>query len=363
MKRRTRCAVMAAVAASAIGVGGGGCLERPVVNRTPALDTVVNIVNPSQSIDKVDILFDIDNSASMGDKQAYLVQAIPDLVSRFVNPLCVDASGASHGPSAAGVCPQGSSPEFAPVHDLHLGIVSSSLGQRGGDICGPTTPAVPPFQNVLAHDDDRAHLLDRTLTFNGPSVSEWNRGGRLARPVSLLVPRRGQIRGRRRAPGNRSRTRGPWPPTSRPSWAARASSGAASNLQLESWYRFLVQPDPFDSIVVERGRRLVERRRHDDSPPAPRVPAPRFSRAGRRPQRRERLRDRRSCLERTGGRLDEQRDSRFREAHRRARTPRRRVASPARKATPPRPTRPAWRSSTTRPRTTGASTPTSATST
>ena len=35
-----------------------------------------------QSVDKVDLLFMIDNSSSMGDKQALLAQAVPDLVTR-----------------------------------------------------------------------------------------------------------------------------------------------------------------------------------------------------------------------------------------------------------------------------------------
>ena len=35
----------------------------------------------------------IDNSASMGDKQAYLAQAIPDLLSRLVTPNCLDVNG------------------------------------------------------------------------------------------------------------------------------------------------------------------------------------------------------------------------------------------------------------------------------
>ena len=47
----------------------------------------------------------IDNSASMGDKQAYLATAIPDLVTQLV----------------------------ATTQDIHIGIVSSSLGPRLGD--------------------------------------------------------------------------------------------------------------------------------------------------------------------------------------------------------------------------------------
>src|SRR5215469_14356279 len=87
-------------------------------------------VAPRSPPTKVDILFDVDNSASMGGKQAFLMQAVPDLIGRLLNPNCVDsASGAVLGPSSDGQCIQGA-PEFPPVHDLHLGMVTSSLGPR-----------------------------------------------------------------------------------------------------------------------------------------------------------------------------------------------------------------------------------------
>src|SRR5580698_9938603 len=56
---------------------------------------------------KVDLLFDIDNSAAMGDKQVYLMQAIPDLLGRLVQPNCVDATGNPTGQQSdiTGVCP------------------------------------------------------------------------------------------------------------------------------------------------------------------------------------------------------------------------------------------------------------------
>src|SRR5581483_589558 len=139
-----------------LGVIGAGCLSRPVEHTDPNLKTNFTAVVENKSIDKVDILFDIDNSASMGDKQDYLKAAIPDLVNRLVNPNCVDANGVSQGPSTNGTCTGNNKPEFTPVHDMHLGIISSSLGARGGDACGDNTMALPPFQNVLAHNNDKA---------------------------------------------------------------------------------------------------------------------------------------------------------------------------------------------------------------
>jgi hypothetical protein len=43
-------------------------------------------------VNKVDLLFDIDNSSSMADKQEYLAKAIPDLVARLVTPIRIGSS-------------------------------------------------------------------------------------------------------------------------------------------------------------------------------------------------------------------------------------------------------------------------------
>jgi len=145
-------------------------------------------------VNKVDLLFMIDNSASMGDKQAYLSAAIPDLVTRLVTPNCIDPSNGSvvgtSTPSANGTatCPDGSQPEFPAVHDLHVGIVSSSLGPRLGDqepppamgqtsgaggVCLPTSTITLPNSTgtqvtLNNHNDDQAHLLTRSATQADP---------------------------------------------------------------------------------------------------------------------------------------------------------------------------------------------------
>ncbi len=219
------------------------------VTLAPPLGAVLQ----TKTIDKVDILFDVDNSASMGDKQAYLQAAIPDLINRLVNPNCVDSGGASHGASGNGVCADASDhPEFTPVHDLHLGIISSSLGARGGDACGAATMALPPFQNVLAHNDDKAHLLNRTLTFanGGAAVTEGVvPDAPLPDPYLYWFP----------GAQNRGVTAGPGNPLSNvpatqliTDFASMVVGvgvfGCGIESQLESWYRFLVQPDPYDSV-------------------------------------------------------------------------------------------------------------------
>src|SRR5450755_1852011 len=108
-----------------------GCLDRPVTANNPTTKSNFVSHDTQTTVNKVDLLFDIDNSASMGDKQAYLEKAVPDLVTRLVRPNCFDdVTSKLVGPSTLGACPTGSTIEFAPVHDMHLGVISSSLGTR-----------------------------------------------------------------------------------------------------------------------------------------------------------------------------------------------------------------------------------------
>jgi hypothetical protein len=50
----------------------------------------VDRVSVSVSGDKLDLLFMIDNSISMADKQELFGLAVPALVGRFVDPVCID---------------------------------------------------------------------------------------------------------------------------------------------------------------------------------------------------------------------------------------------------------------------------------
>ena len=101
----------------------------------------------SNAITGIDLLLMIDNSASMADKQATLAAAVPQLLGQLIQPKCVDASGNSLSPpvavalGAANPCAAagaGFSPEFNPVNNIHIGIVTSSLGDHGANtLCTP----------------------------------------------------------------------------------------------------------------------------------------------------------------------------------------------------------------------------------
>ncbi|HEX3770745.1 MAG TPA: hypothetical protein VHV30_07775 [Polyangiaceae bacterium] len=252
-------------------VSTGGCLDRPVAATHPVTRTNLTAVVNERPIDKIDLLFDIDNSASMGDKQDFLVKAVPDLLSRLVTPECLDAGGNWNHTSvgADGTCAMGRR-EFAPIQDMHIGILSSSLGSRLSTAGKSSTPVCPPsgvgdqikFPSGMVadrHNDDQGRLLDRSGNAMSPDDEATYRDVPLgaADPNHFL------------------------------DWFPAAASGAAAPIaampavtsvtdlqndfeglvagvhqfgcgvesQLESWYRFLIQPDPYASLSVDSAGR------------------------------------------------------------------------------------------------------------
>jgi hypothetical protein len=223
------------------------------------------IVIPPQAIvvNKVDLLFMIDNSSSMGDKQAYLVQAIPDLVARLVTPNCLgDATHQVAGPStldssgnAQCTAYPGSSLEFPAVRDMHIGIVSSSLGPRLGDQspsdgsggeCLPTAAITINGATLTNHNDDQAHLLTRssdpTLPLTAPPTEVPLADGAAASGFLAWSPSGGTAGAETSAPQLIS--------DFSDLVAGVHAYGCGIESQLESWYRFLVQPDPYASLAL-----------------------------------------------------------------------------------------------------------------
>jgi len=194
---------------------------------------------------KVDLLFMIDNSGSMGDKQELLREAIPDLIDRLVSPKCVDGSGNILGDSDAGACSTGSL-EFKPVPDIHIAIVTSSLGGAGSDVC-PDNAQSPIDPNLLRHNNDQGHLINRTSNEDQPLPQ--------AEPSNFLAwfPN---------VDANRGNPPPTVPPITDPNTlvtsfqdlvAGVGEYGCGFEAQMESWYRFLIQPDPYATIGLDDG--------------------------------------------------------------------------------------------------------------
>ncbi len=237
------------VAVLATVAGATGCLAVPVAPGDP--DTKANFTATIRQtvVERVDLLFAIDNSASMGDKQQLLSEAIPDLLQRLLVPNCVDPKDENRvvGTSDAGRCPDGSKIEFAPIKDMHVAIVSSSLGTPGSTTC---TDA----------QNDHGHLLNRGGTqgvgpsnflawFPASTTTDDSRGDTPANAISnsdtLTSAFQDLVRGVK-------------------------EQGCGYEAQNEAWYRFLVQPDPYSQVGIVGNRAVyggvdeqILQQRHD----------------------------------------------------------------------------------------------------
>lgn len=239
ISRHVRHATLASVTLATVL---GGCLTRPVVGNEPTVKTNFTSRIKAQAVDKIDLVLAIDNSASMADKQLFLAEAVPNLVTRLVTPNCVDGQGVPNGKTATTFnadttkrygCPDGSKPEFEPIVDIHVGVVTSSMGAFGGDQC--TTQG---YDN-----NDKGQLIKRGAGSNPIEASgflAWyptsDRHGSNPAPgagytdaVKLTTTLKGLVQG-------------------------AGEKGCGLEAQLESFYHFLIQPDPYQEIVVNNNR-------------------------------------------------------------------------------------------------------------
>jgi hypothetical protein len=137
----------------------------------------------------------VDNSISMSDKQQLLRQALPDLLARVTE---------------------------SSVTDLHVGIVTSSLGDAGSDVACPSQPNNPKFKPDQV---DMAHLmgsLERSSTRgNEQGFLAWQAGT----PADALNTALADM------------------------IADVGEEGCGWEAPLESWYRFLVDPAPYRELA------------------------------------------------------------------------------------------------------------------
>jgi hypothetical protein len=226
-----------------------GCLDRPIEPVEPRrTSTIVERLTQS-SVDKIDLLLSIDNSRSMADKQDILALAVPDLVKGLVNPRCLDDGGVPSEMQPAGpleTCPvPGTKREFDPVVDIHIGIVTSSLGGHGADAC-PNQDNNTCASGTNLTNNDKGQLVYRIDACGGGNVATYQDKGFLAwDPEQKLVPP-GEVDieidsnsdMRALVPDLRNMVRG------------TGQIGCGYEAQLESWYRFLVDPEPYETISV-----------------------------------------------------------------------------------------------------------------
>jgi hypothetical protein len=192
-------------------------------------------------VTKVDLLFAVDNSRSMADKQEILTLALGDLITGLTNPPCLDKDGKYVSqPGPLSDCPAGSSRQYQPVADIHIGVVSSSLGGHGSDACNAGSPD-------KATNDDHGHLLSRSdpdPAKNQPVPTYKNLGFLAWDPKQALSP-----------PGETDSAALLTSFTTMVLGVGQIGCGYES--QLESWYRFLADPEPRQSIMLDAQGNIV----------------------------------------------------------------------------------------------------------
>jgi hypothetical protein len=253
LNSEVRRSVLRAAAASLLtvtGLGGVsvGCLNRPVEPIEPRTTSTIVERLVQSSVDKIDILLAIDNSRSMADKQNILIKAVPDLVKGLVNPKCVNDDGvvAAKQPTdptqdCAAVSGAGFKRDFQPVLDIHIGVVTSSLGGHGGDAC-PDQVKDNCDTDVNRTNNDHGHLVARADVYAKGTVPTYANKGFLAwDPSKKLNP-----------PGETNIDSLNTNLTSIVTGLGQIGCGFES--QLEGWYRFLVDPEPYASISVVGGK-------------------------------------------------------------------------------------------------------------
>ncbi len=213
-------------------------------------EAVVEQITAQNAPNQVDLLLMVDNGASAGEKEALLALAVPELIEGLVNPRCLDDTTnlpvAVQPSSPVDPCPTGSQREFAPILDMHIGVLSSSLGTFGAHGCLDPTPATPC--SIGSTNNDHGHLVTRSdpcgtaapvATYQNTSFLAWD-------PTQKLSP-----------PGQSS----VGDPTAVPAVPGLTTSlydlvlgdgslGCGFRSQNESWYRFLVDPTPYQSIAL-----------------------------------------------------------------------------------------------------------------
>ena len=222
---------------------------------------------PQGRANQVDLLLVIDNSRSMEDKQTILAATLPDLLRGLTNPACVDPSSPTDQTkwqvpaTPLDACPAGLERRFAPVADLHVGVISSSLGGHGSDAC-PTTETTSCAGSENPSNNDAGHLLTRNGPCAGGVVPTYQGQGFLAwDPASTKAP-----------PGETAFGQVAIDPTS--GAVTTASPGLVASLadlvqgtgqigcgfesQLESMYRFLMDPEPYGSLTIVDGKAVAK---------------------------------------------------------------------------------------------------------
>jgi hypothetical protein len=230
----------AGLAAATVALGAAaatGCLDRKISDARPNTTNIFVEQIVQDAVNKIDLLFMIDNSISMADKQEILQQAVPQLLNRLLDPLCQDEAG-NLVQKQGGICPQGTTEEFDSIADIHIGVISSSLGGHGGVLCSPALgeESYDPTQ------DDRGELIALLrgieTTYNNLGFLKWDPGAEYNPPgtgdQNQLVTEFTTL------------------------VTATGEQGCGYEASLEAWYRFLIDPQPPETVTSDGAYSYVQ---------------------------------------------------------------------------------------------------------
>jgi hypothetical protein len=240
-----------------VGAGAlfaSGCLERPAVDLDPVTSNVFVNQVPINNIAAIDLLFLVDNSTSMADKQALLKQAVPKMVERLVTPDCVQRDDLGNvtgrdtsdpGPNGERMCPDGWALEFSPVNDIHIGVVTSSIGSHGyKPTCDEVTTNMAG-EMVGAQRNDHGYLIPLVRPPTGPTGADGQptyTGLSEAEPF-LTWDGQQDVTAFGQKFANHV--------------AAAGEIGCGFESQLEAFYRFLIEPNPYATIDLQGDRAVA----------------------------------------------------------------------------------------------------------
>ena len=250
------CALVSIAGAGAVG----GCLNRPLEPNEPRRTSTIVEPFTQSAVDKIDLVLMIDNSRSMADKQLILAAAVPDLVGALVNPKCVDPKGTPMTTQPADVkeaCPVGLVRDFKPITNIHIGIITSSLGGHGSDSCSVTNDVQSCPGGPNPSNNDAGHLISRQDACGGAAVPTYGNRGFLAwDPDGKLTPPGEKVIGSIiiDAKGNVTDGTPGIVPSLRDLVIGVGQVGCGYEAQLESWYRFLIDPEPYKDITLQGGK-------------------------------------------------------------------------------------------------------------
>ena len=206
----------------------------------------------SAPVSSVDILYMIDNSSSMADKQQVLAASLPQLLAQLAQPNCVDSSGQILGISqltATGPTCAAGKLEFKAINDIHIGIVSSSLGDHGANtLCTPgnSTQYTDPNTGTQIMYPPDVNDMGRLLGTSARGSAVLQKDSAIVQSSNVKLDPKGFLAW---GAANLSSL-----PTSGDLDSATAAfkdmvmstgqMGCGYEAQLESWFRFLVDPVP-----------------------------------------------------------------------------------------------------------------------